>query len=123
MLSMHLVVSIFQMLYSLQLTAKTAAVMTNISVDDQYGDSVTKASPSYYPPGKWSQGQQCHGCEAQPNPAYAFDHSLFPCSLAVILEDKRKFQLGLTPQSAPMTPILRGTLPLVLRASPSSQIF
>jgi hypothetical protein len=47
----------------------------NVTIDDQNGDSVTGAVPSYSPGNKWQQGSQCPGCFAQPDPQQTFDGS------------------------------------------------
>ncbi|KAI0658425.1 hypothetical protein C8Q70DRAFT_893759, partial [Cubamyces menziesii] len=38
----------------------------NRTVDDQNGDSVTGAMPSYLPDGGWAQGSQCMTCNIHP---------------------------------------------------------
>ncbi|CDO75240.1 hypothetical protein BN946_scf185036.g4 [Trametes cinnabarina] len=40
----------------------TWAAAVNRTIDDQFGDSVTRQLPSYQPDGKWAQGSQCSGC-------------------------------------------------------------
>ena len=49
----------------------------NNTIDDELGDNVTGAFPSYNPPGKWAQGNTCSNCFAHPDPALAYDHSEF----------------------------------------------
>jgi hypothetical protein len=63
--------------YALLLFGNAAAVLTNGTIDDQYGDSVTGALPTYFPPNLWVQGDQCSSstCPAQPDPELAFDQS------------------------------------------------
>ncbi|KAI0633049.1 hypothetical protein C8Q77DRAFT_865789 [Trametes polyzona] len=40
----------------------THAVLTNRTIDDQKGDSVTGAVPVFLPPGGWNIGQACDTC-------------------------------------------------------------
>ncbi|KAJ8472520.1 hypothetical protein ONZ51_g8467 [Trametes cubensis] len=50
----------------------------NRSIDDENGDSVTGAKPSYLPDEGWSQGAQCPGCHVNPTLAdvsRAFDQT------------------------------------------------
>jgi hypothetical protein len=49
------------------------ATLTNRTIDDQNGDSVTKLLPSYSPVGGWTQGSTCSTCGSQPNPDQAVD--------------------------------------------------
>lgn len=51
------------------------ALATNRTIDDQNGDSLTGALPSYSPENIWTQGDQCSTCYAQPNYEQTFDHS------------------------------------------------
>jgi hypothetical protein len=46
--------------------------ISNVTVDDEYGDEVTGAKPSYSPSEGWSQGANCTGCLAKPDPSQAF---------------------------------------------------
>ncbi|KZT68206.1 hypothetical protein DAEQUDRAFT_344606 [Daedalea quercina L-15889] len=46
------------------------ASVTNRTIDDQYGDSVTGRHPIYY--GDWNYGPTCSGCFFQPSPEDAF---------------------------------------------------
>jgi hypothetical protein len=61
-------------------TQNAAAVPTNRTIDDQFGDSATGALPTYSPSDRWTEGTQCTTCLAQPDPELAFDHSewMFP---------------------------------------------
>ncbi|THH03755.1 hypothetical protein EW145_g6028 [Phellinidium pouzarii] len=51
------------------------AVLINVTVDDQNGDSMTGGLPLYSGSSKdnWQQGATCKGCAAQPNASFAFD--------------------------------------------------
>ncbi|KAJ6546794.1 hypothetical protein B0H19DRAFT_242101 [Mycena capillaripes] len=50
-------------------------VLSNRTIDDQFGDSVTGALPSYSPLSTWNQGANCGGCTLHPDPAPAFNHT------------------------------------------------
>ena len=50
-----------------------AAAATNRTIDDQEGDSVTGAVPSYTPVGSWNQGSTCDGCFVHLDPSQTFD--------------------------------------------------
>lgn len=50
------------------------ADLTNVTIDDTYGDIETRAKPVYSSNG-WSVGQDCPGCSAQPNASQAFKGS------------------------------------------------
>jgi hypothetical protein len=56
----------------LLLVRSVTASLMNRTIDDQYGDSVTKLLPSYSPFAGWSQGANCSTCGAQPNTGQAF---------------------------------------------------
>ena len=43
----------------------SAATLTNRTIDDQNGDSVTGVVPIFLPAGSWSQGSDCQGCFVQ----------------------------------------------------------
>jgi hypothetical protein len=51
------------------------ALISNVTVDDEYGDEVTGAKPSYSPSADWSEGTNCTGCLALPDPSFAYDHT------------------------------------------------
>ena len=53
--------------------ATAASAATNRTIDDQQGDSVTGAVPSYSPVEAWSQGSTCDGCYVQLDTAHTFD--------------------------------------------------
>ncbi|KAK1235150.1 hypothetical protein PQX77_001635 [Marasmius sp. AFHP31] len=40
-------------------------------IDDTLGDSATGLMPQYSPPGQWSEGPKCVGCNLHPNPSSA----------------------------------------------------
>ena len=46
------------------------AVATTVTIDDEYGDSLTGALPVYE--GAWKYGPDCSGCLLQPSPEEAF---------------------------------------------------
>ncbi|KAE9385626.1 hypothetical protein BT96DRAFT_892021 [Gymnopus androsaceus JB14] len=41
-------------------------------IDDQYGDSVSGAIPTYEPSGEWQNGSTCTGCAIRPDAKQAF---------------------------------------------------
>ncbi|KAE9394638.1 hypothetical protein BT96DRAFT_827383 [Gymnopus androsaceus JB14] len=41
-------------------------------IDDQYGDSVSGAIPTYEPSGGWANGSTCTGCAIRPDAKQAF---------------------------------------------------
>ncbi|KAF9821387.1 hypothetical protein IEO21_00633 [Rhodonia placenta] len=52
------------------------ATLTNRTIDDENGDSVTGLQPVYAPPsGVWNYGPTCPGCFVQPDVDDCFDHS------------------------------------------------
>jgi hypothetical protein len=51
------------------------ATITNITVDDEYGDQLTGARPSYSPAAGWGQGANCTGCQVQPDPTFVYDRT------------------------------------------------
>jgi hypothetical protein len=59
--------SLVVLLYLLVETTK--AVLTNRTIDDQNGDSVTGALPKYSPPGVWNQGNGCGVCALKLDPS------------------------------------------------------
>ena len=59
----------------LLLVTSVTATLTNRTIDDQYGDSVTRVPPSYSPSGGWSRGAKCSTCAAQPNASQAYGGS------------------------------------------------
>jgi hypothetical protein len=50
-------------------------IISNITVDDENGDEVTGAKPSFSPNDAWLQGAGCNGCAATPSLAFAFDRT------------------------------------------------
>ncbi|TFK57566.1 hypothetical protein OE88DRAFT_1641182 [Heliocybe sulcata] len=52
----------------LQLSLRVLGVLTNVTVDDTDGDSLTGAQVSYSPADAWNVGQECVGCTAHPDP-------------------------------------------------------
>ncbi len=48
------------------------ALSVNRTIDNRYGDSVTGQLPLYMP-GPWSEGDQCPGCHAQPDPKQCYN--------------------------------------------------
>jgi hypothetical protein len=49
------------------------AVLTNRTIDDQNGDSVTGSLPLYSPSDLWNEGVGCVPCAIHPEPSDAFD--------------------------------------------------
>ncbi|KZT11255.1 uncharacterized protein LAESUDRAFT_261334 [Laetiporus sulphureus 93-53] len=49
--------------------------LTNRTIDDENGDSVTGLQPTYLPAGNWSYGPDCAGCYVEPNINDTFEHS------------------------------------------------
>lgn len=47
--------------------------LVNVTVDDQFGDSLSGTIPTYTPASKWATGPQCTACSAQPDPSRAFN--------------------------------------------------
>ncbi|EIM79292.1 uncharacterized protein STEHIDRAFT_31202, partial [Stereum hirsutum FP-91666 SS1] len=45
--------------------------LTNVTIDDTYGDIITHEKAAYTPSDGWAQGP-CDGCHAQPNPNLTF---------------------------------------------------
>jgi hypothetical protein len=50
-------------------------LVSNITVDDENGNEVTGAKPSFSPQESWIQCANCNGCGATPSLALAFDHT------------------------------------------------
>jgi hypothetical protein len=44
------------------------AILTNRTIDDQYGDKLTGLLPQYSPSGVWNQGNGCVPCAIRPDP-------------------------------------------------------
>ena len=66
----------FHLAYTLLLVFRSAAViLTNYTIDDQLGDSVTGMAPTYDPEILWVQGNECGPCFAKLDPEQVFDHS------------------------------------------------
>jgi hypothetical protein len=55
--------------------AQGHGVMLNATIDDELGDALTGAFPTYSPIGLWAQGLTCAPCLAKPDPMLAFQHS------------------------------------------------
>ncbi|KZP05462.1 hypothetical protein FIBSPDRAFT_877525 [Athelia psychrophila] len=51
----------------------SAATLVNRTIDDQFGDSVTRLMPNYSTITGWSQGADCTGCHISLNPGYTFN--------------------------------------------------
>jgi len=51
------------------------AALVNRTIDDQYGDSITGATPVYAPKALWTQGALCQSCGAQPDPTMVFNRT------------------------------------------------
>lgn len=52
-----------------------AAVLFNVTIDDEAGDEMTGDKPTYTPSGSsgnWEQGATCSKCVAKPDPSEAF---------------------------------------------------
>lgn len=49
--------------------------LVNVTVDDQYGDSLSGTIPTYTPASKWATGPQCTACSAQPDPFWTFNYT------------------------------------------------
>jgi hypothetical protein len=49
------------------------AMLRNITIDDEAGDSISGFLPGYSPVNGWTQGASCTGCAAQPDPIRAFN--------------------------------------------------
>ncbi|KAF7353824.1 hypothetical protein MVEN_01068000 [Mycena venus] len=50
-------------------------VISNRTIDDQFGDSVSGVLPSYSPAQVWNEGTSCENCTIHPDPALAFNHT------------------------------------------------
>jgi len=50
-------------------------VISNRTIDDQFGDSVSGVLPSYSPIRFWEAGASCSNCSVHPDPAFAFNHT------------------------------------------------
>ncbi|KAJ7184507.1 hypothetical protein C8R46DRAFT_1208700 [Mycena filopes] len=50
-------------------------VISNRTIDDVSGDSVTGALPTYIPASSWRPGSTCPDCKVHPNASLAFDHT------------------------------------------------
>lgn len=53
----------------------SVAALTNRTIDDQFGDSVTGLVPTYSPASAWSQGANCTGCGVQLDALNTYDGS------------------------------------------------
>ena len=61
----------------LMLLTGALSMVSNRTIDDQLGDSVTGERAVYLPNTIWTLGSECAGCFARPDPARTFDHSQF----------------------------------------------
>ena len=59
------------LLLTFLLTHSVCATPSNRTIDDTNGDSATGVLPQYS--GSWNIGQNCPGCDLQPDPAGAFE--------------------------------------------------
>ncbi|KAJ7749562.1 hypothetical protein DFH07DRAFT_555138 [Mycena maculata] len=50
-------------------------VFLNRTIDDEFGDSVSGALPTYRPDYYWNVGTSCTICEVHPDPTLAFNHT------------------------------------------------
>ncbi|EIW63880.1 uncharacterized protein TRAVEDRAFT_103451, partial [Trametes versicolor FP-101664 SS1] len=50
----------------------SAAILVNRTIDDQYGDIVTGALPTYAPSNQWAYGPSCNSCFIHPGNPYRF---------------------------------------------------
>ncbi|KAJ7778747.1 hypothetical protein DFH07DRAFT_539291 [Mycena maculata] len=50
-------------------------VFLNRTIDDEFGDSVSGALPTYRPDSYWNVGTSCTICEVHPDPTLAFNHT------------------------------------------------
>ena len=57
-------------LFLLRQSQPSLATATTVTIDDEYGDSLTGELPLYS--GAWKYGPDCSGCFLQPSPADAF---------------------------------------------------
>jgi hypothetical protein len=76
---------------------------TNRTIDDQNGDSLTGALPTYFPENVWILGSECLTCAANVSDQQAFDHS----ESALITSDKIDLTCskhGMMPQSTLQIP-------------------
>lgn len=67
------------------LVTLSPAVLVNRTIDDQYGDPITRRYPVYSPVGDWQQGATCSDCAIKPNVSKAFhgtwhDSTFYPGS-------------------------------------------
>lgn len=53
--------------------SKAYSKITNVTVDDQLGDSNTGAIPIYDPPENWNEGPLCTICSARLDPSQTFE--------------------------------------------------
>lgn len=53
------------------LSTSAYGALQTIIIDDEYGDQLTGAKPTYIPPNGWIQGSNCTGCALHPSPASA----------------------------------------------------
>ncbi|KAI0638985.1 hypothetical protein C8Q77DRAFT_1078700 [Trametes polyzona] len=51
------------------------AVPFNVTIDDTYGDVLTGSHIQYIPKAAWKSGLGCVDCRAQPDEAFAFNHT------------------------------------------------
>lgn len=74
------------------------AALSNITIDDQYGDAVTGQTPTYVPNeiGIWAQGATCQICAAKPDVSQAFEHTWHDASQKLGETDQRSIQINFT---------------------------
>lgn len=64
----------YRWLLALPYFLSSVRAATNVTVDDEYGDSETGATPTYSPSsGVWNQGNTCTGCLVKPDSSETFD--------------------------------------------------
>ncbi|KAH8116545.1 hypothetical protein DFH11DRAFT_1506467 [Phellopilus nigrolimitatus] len=75
MLSTPQTLFIFWVIILSAFSGSTVGILVNVTIDDENGDSVTGAKPTYSGVGLdgWAQGAGCHGCMAKLDPSQAFD--------------------------------------------------
>lgn len=68
--------ALITLLLSLQV-GRALAAASNRTIDDELGDSVTGALPTYSPQNVWTQGSTCASCFSKPSVQQAVDHSVY----------------------------------------------
>ncbi|TEB39484.1 hypothetical protein FA13DRAFT_4545 [Coprinellus micaceus] len=58
------------------------AALQNATVDDEYGDSLTKTKPRFLPTtgGVW-EGEECAGCRVKPDPTQTFRNTYLAATI------------------------------------------